>query len=401
MVFVSLPARAKRLILARIEAAGYRVTKLEATQFVSRFQGQTNLALNVSRPTRPSEATKNSNSAEVREPTGSANLAGTVDLSGYKDIFSGIHPWEGQVPKGFIVDFLGTLTDCQFQAALGIDPADFGERHIRTSFPGIGDGTNAEGWFEAVNWIVAAREARDRFVMMTLGACFGAQIVGGYRTLQMLNPVPAKLVAIEPVPENYQWTIQHLQDNGIDPADHWLLPTVITDRNEPVFFPVGAPGTGAQNCYSTDHLAARRHYLEEFIKTGQTEEALRNLLLHNTTGLQKQLTQGHAFSGEIRLVSSMTLKDLLGPFDFVDYIESDIQQSEILVFPPFMDLLKRKVRRIHIGTHGQEVHETLHRLFVQNGWEIIFSLKPNSRYDSLFGPFVTNDGVLTVRNPRV
>ena len=59
---------------------------------------------------------------------------------------------------------------------------------------------------------------------------------------------------------------------------------------------------------------------------------------------------------EIKLVSAVTLRDVLAPFELVDYLDFDIQQSEIIVFPPFLDLLKRKVRRIHIGTHGKDVH---------------------------------------------
>jgi hypothetical protein len=97
----------------------------------------------------------------------------------------------------------------------------------------------------------------------------------------------------------------------------------------------------------------------------------------------------------------VTLKDVLGPFDVVDYVESDIQQSEILVFPPFIDLLKRKVRRIHIGTHGATVHHTLHKLFEKTGWQIIFSYEPNATHSSALGSFETNDGVLTVRNPEL
>jgi hypothetical protein len=45
----------------------------------------------------------------------------------------------------------------------------------RPVFRFIGDG---EGWFEAVNWVEAAREARGRYVMITLGACYAAQAVG-------------------------------------------------------------------------------------------------------------------------------------------------------------------------------------------------------------------------------
>jgi hypothetical protein len=103
---------------------------------------------------------------------------------------------------------------------------------------------------------------------------------------------------------------------------------------------------------------------------------------------------------EVKFVSAVTLNDILGPFDTVDYLEADIQQSEILVFPPFIDLLKRKVRRIHIGTHGIDVHRSLHELFEKSGWEIVFSYEPSTQYPYALGSFVTKDGVLTVRNPN-
>ena len=260
----------------------------------------------------------------------------------------------------------------------------------------IGDG---EGWFEAANWVLAAREARQNYVMMTLGACYGAQAVGAYRILQQLNPMPCTLIAVEPVPENFEWVERHFRDNGIDPARHWLVPHAISGSNEPVLFPIGAPGSGAQNCISTNDDAARRHYADEFIKGGQAEVALRNLLLHNTTGITKDLVPGHDFTAEVKLVSAITLNELLGPFERVDYLESDIQQSEITVFPPCIDLLRRKVRRIHIGTHGRDTHWALHDLFERKGWQIVFSFEPNATHQTALGSFETNDGVLTVRNP--
>jgi hypothetical protein len=237
--------------------------------------------------------------------------------------------------------------------------------------------------------------------MITLGALHGYQAVGACRALQKLNPMPYKLVAVEPIPQNMEWVRRHMRDNGIDPANQWLIQAAIGANNEPVFFPVGAPGTGAQNCISTNEEAARKGYLEEFIAQGCAEEALENLLLHNTTGLQRELVKGMNFFGEIRLVSTVTLRDVLGPFERVDLIESDIQESEILVFPPFLPLLKRKVHRIHIGTHGKAVHESLLRMFVEHGWDIVFSYEPESVHETVLGAFSTNDGVLSVRNPDV
>ena len=95
----------------------------------------------------------------------------------------------------------------------------------------------------------------------------------------------------------------------------------------------------------------------------------------------------------------MTLRELLAPFVCIDYLQSDIQHSEIDVFPPFIGLLREKVRRIHIGTHGKDVHHTLHQLFERNGWQIVFSFEPNGHHETILGAFDTKDGVLTALNP--
>jgi hypothetical protein len=100
-------------------------------------------------------------------------------------------------------------------------------------------------------------------------------------------------------------------------------------------------------------------------------------------------------------VNTITLADVLGPLERVDLLESDLQESEILVFPPFRRLLKRKVHRIHIGTHGKDVHRVLLRMFIEDGWEIVFTYEPDSVHETVLGTFAMNDGVLSVRNPVV
>ena len=319
-------------------------------------------------------------------------------LEQFADLLDAIPPWRGRVPRGYLADFLGVFTDGRFRTMFGVDPDALAEREVATRAPAIADG---EYWFEVVNWIAAAREARQRFVMVTLGACYGGPAVASCRVLQRLNPMPYRLVAVEPEPETCGWIAQHMRHNGIDPDAQWILPCAISDRNEPVLFPVGAPGSGAQNCYSTNEDAAREFYARELIASGRAAEGLINLLTRNTTGIAKDLAPGHDFKAEIKLVSAVTLRDVLAPFEFVDYLDSDIQQSEILVFPPFLDLLRRKVRRIHIGTHGNDVHRSLHELFESAGWEIVFSYAPNATHASALGEFTVNDGVLTVRNPAL
>lgn len=341
----------------------------------------------------------------------------TNRLEDWRGVFDGIEPWAGEVPIGYGVDFVGTFTHASFRETWRGDPSSIGGRYVETRLPTLADreqdddsafqvgNWDGERWFEAVDWFVAAREARDRFTMITLGAWHGSQAVGSYRALQLVNPMPSKLIAVEPEPENCEFTRRHFRNNGIDPDACWLIPMAISDRNIPVLFPIGPRTMGSQNCLSTNELQARKNYLQHFIDTGTTPEALRGLLLRGTTGLHKGLgdvngtVAGGNDAAEIKYVSSITLADVLGPFDVMDYVESDIQESEILVFPPFIDLLRKKVRRIHIGTHGKAVHASLHELFARHDWDVVFSFEPETEHHTALGAFKTGDGVLTVRNP--
>lgn len=324
------------------------------------------------------------------------------DLLKYADLFEDIVPWSGIVPNGFTVDFLGTRTRKRFLELWGWSPLYIDGAQLDVPRPALtGKHKNCEFWFEAADWVLAAREARGKFVMATLGALYGYQAVGSFRALQRLSPMPCKLVAVEPIPENMERVRLHMRDNGIDPDRHWLVEAAISDSNDPILFPVGSPGLGAQNCIATDERVARQGYLEVLVDQGRVEEALENILLHNTTGLEKEIIAGEGHTGEIKFVSSITLKDILGPFDRIDFVEADIQQSEINVFPPFVELLRRKVRRIHLGTHGQDTHVAMRDMFADEGWEIVFSFEPDSEFDTPLGGFKTNDGILTVVNPRL
>jgi hypothetical protein len=66
-----------------------------------------------------------------------------------------------------------------------------------------------------------------------------------------------------------------------------------------------------------------------------------------------------------------------------------------------LDIVKRKVRRVHIGTHGAEVHDFLRTLLATAGWEVIFDYAPYSRHMTSQGPLDLGDGILTARNPAV
>jgi FkbM family methyltransferase len=309
-------------------------------------------------------------------------------------MLSRITPWSGYVPDGYTVDFLGTLTDGEFHWNR---TGPFGGRSITTELPSVA--SSGETYFEIADWLYAARDASDRYVAISLGAAFGAQLVGAWKVLQAINPMPAHLVAVEPVPQNCAWTRKHMADNGIDPDRHSIIQAALGADNEPMLFPVGAPGAGVTSAIGINTAASRQVYADLVQRSGESERVLRNLFLHNATGLAQEL--GHGYSGDIKFVSALTLRDVLSPFDRVDLLEVDIQRSEYDVIAPCVDVVKRKVRRVHIGTHGRDVHAALRQLFRGAGWEIVFDYRPDSEHVTGRGAMTILDGILSARNPAV
>ena len=211
------------------------------------------------------------------------------DLANFRDVFRGITPYSGTPPKGFLVDFLGTLLDSRFRLDFNGNPETDGGQPVTTRLPVIEDG---EGWFEAVNWVEAARAARDRYVTSrSAPVTAGKRSAPSVRSLRS-NPMPYRLVAVEPELDNMKWLRKHFADNGIDPDRQWLLQTAISGSNEPVYFPVGSPGSGAQNCFSTNDRDARASYFDYFVKSGTAVQALEAILMQGTTGIKKDLVPG-------------------------------------------------------------------------------------------------------------
>jgi FkbM family methyltransferase len=319
----------------------------------------------------------------------------TIDrFAEVEEILNSITPWSGDVPNGYVVDFLGILRDGKF---LWNHAGPFDGHHVTTTLPTVE--TDGESWFEVADWLMSAHEARQQYVAISLGAAFGHQLVGAWKALQAINPLPSRLVAVEPVPQNCAWMRSHMATNGINPEDHWIVQAALGQDNEPVLFPVGAPGTGLNSALAVDSAELRQTYADLMRRGGHSERVLDNILLYNSTGITHEL--GFGYAGELKFVSAVTLQDVLSPYDRVDLLEVDIQQSEMNVFPPYMDLVNRKVRRVHIGTHGREAHNLLRSLFTAAGWEIIFDYAPDSHHITERGPMDLGDGILTARNPAV
>src|SRR5215831_16350443 len=119
-------------------------------------------------------------------------------------LLDAVAPWSGDVPPGYAVEFFGILIDGKF---IWNKAGPFGGRYESTNRPTVTD--DGDAWFEIADWLASAQEASGRYVAVSLGASFGRQLVGAWKAVQALNPLPSLLVAVEPVAENCAWTRRH------------------------------------------------------------------------------------------------------------------------------------------------------------------------------------------------
>jgi FkbM family methyltransferase len=375
----------KRVIQRGLGAAGYMLVRIPANRPPSALNATTVPRVGINRFSVAHFSDRSASETSAPPPERFDEIDELLHL---------VKPWSGHVPEGYVTDFLGILTEGRF---LWNKTGPFVGHYVSTKFPTLE--TSGEGLFEIAEWFYSAREAVDQYVAISLGAAYGAQLVGAWKTLQAINPLPARLVAIEPVPQNCEWIRRHMTTNGIDPNDHCIMQVALGADYEPVLFPVGAPGTGLTTGIATNSAEFRASYTELLKRRGHSERVLENIFLYNSTGITHEL--GHNYAGDIKFISSVTLHDVLWPFDRIDLLEVDIQGMEIPVIAPCMDLVNRKVRRLHVGTHGHEIHASLRAMFLAARWEFVFDYTPGTRHITSRGPLEIGDGILGLRNPAV
>ena len=82
-------------------------------------------------------------------------------------------------------------------------------------------------------------------------------------------------------------------------------------------------------------------------------------------------------------------------------MDLDVQGAEYAVLSSCRDLLKQKVKRIHIGTHGPDLEIDLRRMFLEDGWTKLHDFPfETENVPTLYGPMHFYDGVQTWINPN-
>ncbi|MEM7680349.1 MAG: FkbM family methyltransferase [Planctomycetota bacterium] len=282
--------------------------------------------------------------------------------------FAGFERWSGPGDPAMFFDWLGVRTRRDFFSLFQASTASPGPSVLRPAYPPID-----EEFFEWVDVLesvrCAAQSGQERFVMIELGAGWGRWLMRAAAAMRALRPAfPVELVAVEAEPEHFGFLLDHLRDNGINPANHDLRQAAVATESGHTPFFVGA---------------GRRWY-------GQAIAG-------------PDVGPVDAFpEAAIEQVPAVTLTELLEPRARVDLIDLDVQGVEADVLQSAAELLDERVARAHIGTHGAAIERDCRSLFFDLGWSCVRDYPCGGQnIDTPQGPVDFGDGVQSWVNPRL
>ena len=205
--------------------------------------------------------------------------------------------------------------------------------------------------------------ATGSFTMIELGAGYGRWLARSALAVKRYHgDLPIKLIGVEAEPTHFQWLRVHLRDNGIDPDEHELVEAAVDAEEGEVLFYVGNPGKWYGQAIAESTNAA---------------------------------------SESIKKVRAVSLSGILRRHDSVDLVDLDVQGAELIVLKGAIAALNEKVKRVHIGTHNQDIELGRRTLFREHGWHKLNDYTCQSTELTPWGQISFGDGVQTWMNPRL
>lgn len=286
---------------------------------------------------------------------------------GHDPVLLRFPPWRGQADGRFSYDFLGVRTDAQFKTYFKPDPA--GPRV--TTYPKP-DQVYFELVFVLDSAVSSCESHTEPFAMMELGAGYGPWLVAAHRAVQAIDGRPCRLIGVEMDQRHMRHLVEHLRNNGIDPAEHTLINAAVTNVDGDAFF---APESDWSLAYGQRVV-------------GRCPGPLSRGFVNRPRS---------SGSDSIR-VPSVSLASILEKLEAVDLIHVDIQGEEWRALRHASAILRQKVGRLIVATHSRRNHRKLRRFFNRREWEIRWDFQCRKFARTPFGDMLFQDGILAVVN---
>jgi FkbM family methyltransferase len=274
------------------------------------------------------------------------------------------HPfvhWHGMVDPGLAVSWNGALTRGEFAGWNTHEEEYF----AKPSLPSKDNDEYAE-WVALMQSILDARRRDEHFTAVELGAGWGRWIVNGAVLIDVAKELGEgfegmtyHLVGVEAEPRHFEWMKQHLSENDVMTTDARLYQAAVAAEDGEVEFQVGN---------------AAEWYGQSIARPQETVETTK--------------------------VEAVSLATVLTPIVRCDFLDLDVQGSELEVLAACPDFLVNKVARVFVGTHSYENELGCRALFAGLHWFCEDDYSLNGNRWTRWGWAKFGDGVQVWRNPR-
>lgn len=300
----------------------------------------------------------------------------------------------------FTKNFVGALTRNEFEAEF---PATTPGSSVSTTVSGRALALDrdptlpallAEDYFEWIDLLEAIDEAGDRFVMVELGAGYGRWLANAAAAIRRHRVRPGRcvhLIGVEPSPVRYEWMVQNFRDNAISPVDARPIWGAVSSGGGLGFFPV-------------HHANWRGHqghtYGARFLKLDPAKFERFDLGPEMARDAKVECFVSDEAPGELFIkVPAISLPQLIADHESVDLVDMDVQGAELDVVRGGLDDLNRKVKRVHIATHGKDIEQEIRAIFHTQGWRQVWDLPHDAMYRTEHGDMFFCDGIQGWKNP--
>jgi FkbM family methyltransferase len=300
-------------------------------------------------------------------------------------VFSHFEPFVGKVPVHLDVDYIGACTRPEFLP----QPPQRSTLDIRCELPPVD-----EEYFEWIDLLSSVRDARTSYTMVELGAGFGRWAVRAALAARRAGIERIRLGVVEPEPKHAQWLRQHLADNGVGEHEVKVYEASASAESGEAVLSVGpADEFGSETA---------RTWYGQFVLTSPPP-AWKQASAQRESYCGRPMTPrlaGETVWSTIT-VPALGIREVLADFDVIDLLDVDVQGAELEILRAGIELMDERVRRVHIGTHGEEIERGLRRLFRRHGWISVFDYKCRTAALTPFGQVWFDDGVQSWLNPRL
>lgn len=316
-------------------------------------------------------------------------------------VFTKFPPARISVPVGYAADYLGNLTrPAHMQKA---QPLAGGEQ--TPVMPAID-----EEYFEWIDTLESTLHAQSSYTMLELGAGYGRWAARAYAAAKRRGCAKIHIGLIEAEPAHVAWIDEHMADNKIAASDFRVFDMALSTREEAGWFYVAMPPGYASNSAKEWYGQALTNDPHEVLcqwefgaEPGNSKLAeLENLIAPELRKYYLRQTFALLPGGWMAMrVKQAPLSSILRNYEFIDFVDADIQGEEIHAFPEAIDELTKRAAYVHVGTHSDQCEQRLREVFTAAGWKPIWDFSCLKTHITPYGEVYFNDGVQTWTNPRL